>query len=426
MKQHEKVLLICKDNYEVPNKKNVVQLQIAPSIQDLAHYANLDTTKEIFFLFENDDQNIRLTNELQSFKKSSNLKSNNKLVCYSQISENKLKRLLNDVPLFKGSHENFDAKFINIDSVLTSNLVSQNPVYKHINLDQYLETGTVTIGVIGKGSFRDKIVLELIRQNAYGIKKKIKVVVFDEEYTLKVNTLFDVVDIEIVNKHELKNYGNELDILYVAYYNEYLCYNEFIKLQQTKIICNKNGAEEKINLWESINKIILISVKGEHYIDEAIQKHESDESNINKNKSFYFATGQNITFDNIELYQKAEQIHNIYVSMSPNSTPKLWEDLSEEERDANRYAALFVDQHLYFYKYLINKGYSQETVIDILAEKEHHRWLVEKLIKGYVHDTITSSDLKTNNLLLPWTLLSEGSRNYNHDFISRIIKENLN
>lgn len=110
-----------------------------------------------------------------------------------------------------------------------------------------------------------------------------------------------------------------------------------------------------------------------------------------------------------------------------------WENLPQEYKDSNRKAADHIGVKIRGLGYVIAPEYNEEeepdlytTVtlskeeIEMLAQLEHVRWMAERLLAGWKHDSVRNDKVKRTPYLVDWKDLDEGTRDYDRGSIENI------
>ncbi len=119
----------------------------------------------------------------------------------------------------------------------------------------------------------------------------------------------------------------------------------------------------------------------------------------------------------------AREFHKVY----QESTKQSWKDLREEFKESNCQAADHIMEKLYAmgYEAVKVKGRAKvnkfsEKEIEIMAEMEHGRWNVERLMDGWRWGEKKDVDKKINPSLVGWKYLPDDIRKYDRDMVKMI------
>ncbi len=100
-----------------------------------------------------------------------------------------------------------------------------------------------------------------------------------------------------------------------------------------------------------------------------------------------------------------------------HSSLRSYRDLSEEEKDQNRQNVRDIPAKLALVGYVMRPARSNEPPIDfpgaeleVLARREHERWMAAKLAAGWKYASKTDKGRKLHQALLPWDELPEEER----------------
>ncbi len=122
-----------------------------------------------------------------------------------------------------------------------------------------------------------------------------------------------------------------------------------------------------------------------------------------------------------ELYRQHE---GILMPWSPQSLVN-WDDLTEELQNSNLHAADHIVQKLNQIGCTLepSDGDAPEPVkfspteIEIMAEMEHARWTVERLVQGWKLGPRKDYEDKTNPFIVPWSELDDNIRDIDRDIV---------
>jgi ppGpp synthetase/RelA/SpoT-type nucleotidyltranferase len=132
----------------------------------------------------------------------------------------------------------------------------------------------------------------------------------------------------------------------------------------------------------------------------------------------------------------AHHIHDEYQRMQlknlkkdeKNSSMRDWADLSEEFRNSNRAQADHTRTKLNKIGYTLTKVNDRDIVVakfsrgevEVLAEMEHGRWNVERLLAGWRYGPKKDVDRKISPYLLQWNQLSEPVKEWDRNTIREL------
>jgi ppGpp synthetase/RelA/SpoT-type nucleotidyltranferase len=119
----------------------------------------------------------------------------------------------------------------------------------------------------------------------------------------------------------------------------------------------------------------------------------------------------------------AKEFHNVY----QESTKQNWQDLREGFKESNLQAADHIMEKLRSmgYEAVRVKGKARvkkftENEIEMMAEMEHGRWNVERLMDGWRWGEKKDVDKKINPSLIGWKYLPDDIRQYDRDMVKMI------
>ena len=116
-------------------------------------------------------------------------------------------------------------------------------------------------------------------------------------------------------------------------------------------------------------------------------------------------------------------------SRREHSLLKPYSELSEDEKESNRNNVRDIPNKLASVGYVMTKTKCNETPIkfkndeiEILAKKEHERWMQEKLSTGWQYAKKTNRTKKLHKSLIPWEKLSEDEKEKDRALVKGIPK----
>lgn len=116
------------------------------------------------------------------------------------------------------------------------------------------------------------------------------------------------------------------------------------------------------------------------------------------------------------------------LEVGPAEVP--WEILPEEYRESSRAQAASVEDALAALPnprdiVICHEGQTAPSAspltgdeIEFLAEREHDRWMAEKIAQGWTYAPMRDNDAKHHNNLLPWSELDEAAQQIDRDMVS--------
>jgi hypothetical protein len=129
----------------------------------------------------------------------------------------------------------------------------------------------------------------------------------------------------------------------------------------------------------------------------------------------------------------AREIHDIYrnrLKRTQSEDPSLaeWDRLVDQLKNSNRAQADHIAQKLSAAGYTVRKARSKAIEprrfspdeIEIMAELEHGRWNVERLLDGWKWGPIKDVANKISPYIIPWTALPEEMKEYDRDVARQI------
>jgi hypothetical protein len=123
------------------------------------------------------------------------------------------------------------------------------------------------------------------------------------------------------------------------------------------------------------------------------------------------------------LERMAEAAHSVFARMmnataAPHSSLVPYAALPEDEREQNRDTVRDIPQKLAAAGYLMTPARSNEAPfrfpgegLEMLAEREHERWVRMRLATGWRHGAQTDKAKKIHQALLPWRKMQDSEMN---------------
>lgn len=133
----------------------------------------------------------------------------------------------------------------------------------------------------------------------------------------------------------------------------------------------------------------------------------------------FMACMQRLDLDGELLERMAEAAHSVFARMmsaaeSSHTQSVSFAELPEDERDQNRDNVRDIPQKLAAAGYLMTPARSNEPpfrfpgdALEMLAEREHERWVRGKLAAGWRHGARTDKPNKVHQALLPWRKMQD-------------------
>lgn len=129
----------------------------------------------------------------------------------------------------------------------------------------------------------------------------------------------------------------------------------------------------------------------------------------------------------------AKALHEAYLAQqkadNPNATPEEkpamveWEDLAEEYRESSRNQAVSIEEALAALprpRTIVVGGTTaalSRDDIEVLARREHDRWMNEKIANGWTYAPVRDNTAKHHPNLLPWEEIDEPTRQIDRDMV---------
>jgi class 3 adenylate cyclase/tetratricopeptide (TPR) repeat protein len=115
-------------------------------------------------------------------------------------------------------------------------------------------------------------------------------------------------------------------------------------------------------------------------------------------------------------------------TLETNSAFRLWEELPEDLREANRAQVADIPNKLRRLGYELAPGHGihpseikiTDAQIDELAIREHDRWMNDRIRHGWTYSSTRDNARKQHNLLVPWDELSEPEKEKDRDTVRNL------
>ncbi len=435
------------DNLLISNLKNKKIRYVFGNAEnpEILEKANIRFASAIFVLTGNDKANIHITQIISDIYKQKNIEKFIKIILH--ISDH------SNMQIFKEFQErkikNIDFHAFNIYQKIASVAVNK---YRPDQSGKY--TGTTDppchILVHGMNRLGEQIVLESIQLYHFANLRKLKVTLIDNDierkaldFRAKFPLIDNIADITFKNHFELINYPDYdvlsgISLCFICGETESQNYQTAKQIRQIffKMELNENplyGDKKALDSESLEEPRIIILMPADHDILNLFENFnvvsdylhiECFDSYANVCKKQMIADEKDLT-DNI-----AMQIHNIYLGLEEAELMKSWENLTEREKDFNRYPARHLAIKLQYLNVKIVPIDQPGEIFEIskipedklltLAKMEHNRWMAEKILGGYMPvkempDTEFQSRLKINlglhKDMQEWEELSEADRN---------------
>jgi len=129
----------------------------------------------------------------------------------------------------------------------------------------------------------------------------------------------------------------------------------------------------------------------------------------------------------------AQEIHDLYrnhLKLTQSQEPSLadWDNLVDHLKQSNRAQADHIAQKLNAAGYTVRKARSDTVTprqftpaeVEIMAELEHGRWNVERLLDGWEWGPIKDVAKKLSPYIIPWSALPEEMKEFDRDAVRHI------
>jgi Trk K+ transport system NAD-binding subunit len=421
------VLIIEKDpgNYylNLLKHKNIRFITGKTESEDLLLKAKIHKASFFYALTESDSANINLSHLVNKSLKDKNISKSIKINLH--LSE------LNNLQIFKSYQEKSD-DLIDIHAFNIYQKAAALVAYQY-SPDQFLpiltESDTaVHVLVHGMNPVGQALIIEIAQLYHFTNLKKTKLTVVDDFIQEKADKFLrifpfieQVLDIEFVDSFELKNdnfynKNKEISVCFVCSDTDSQSINiaktyrqEFVNLQviNTSVTLLKKIAAG--NLME-FPKIVVVLPKDPDFLN--LFSNIWDETrllNIDLFEIYPQVCTKTILTDDMEIYDDlAMQIHNTYLNLESAELIEKWNELTDEQKDWNRYPARHLFVKLRYLGAAIEELSSTanefdfssvtQSQNDLLARVEHTRWVAEKLIARF-RPTVETSNKEVQKVL---------------------------
>lgn len=128
-----------------------------------------------------------------------------------------------------------------------------------------------------------------------------------------------------------------------------------------------------------------------------------------------------------QVEKAAKAVHRSYLASTrpEDASHQPWEELQSQFKESNRSHVLFIEENLGVCRYGIQgaakpkKAVFSEEEIEIMAEMEHGRFVLERLTEGWRFGPVKDPDLKISPSLVSWEALDETYREIDRELVRR-------
>jgi len=357
---------------------------------------------------------------------------NESLQCFVHISDQDLAGYFTNHEIFHVSHDRFDARIFNIETLTAQSILRNNKL--NLSFDTDRKDINPHILLIGGGSFGERLMQQIGRYCHYrDSKRKVTLTIVE-----KVKYRSDHIEKRF--KTNLRDY---LELRFEPRHGGTLTDEDCMRLQDnytrpfTGICINVGSQREEMSIAKDIkqcngmNEIPLLVVTRKSSIFSFLKKVDQlSKQNIDIIDMIELASDYLVQEDPL-IDKIARVIHKQYLIFASPSGPTAvsWNVLPEQYKESNRGQALDIPFKLRMIGYDVgkaNSGFRQVSEdelnehLDILAEIEHKRWCVEKIVEGWKHGEILDETEHIHDQLKSYGELDDVFKNYNRNFAKNI------
>lgn len=342
----------------------------------------------------------------------------------------------NDSSLINES--NLETYFINPYSNALRQMISRIDLWNLIN--NHLPTkmasicdalGSINIGISGSGPLLESTIEEIIHLGTFGISTKPEFhFIGSNSYPKSIlsestkSTFDKVLTSSFLDIDSLPANPTPIDLLFICSENEILIKlilhklfqtNFHLNLKEVIILTENNGIE-----YSLLKKYIV------NLADHCLIYDEKPRSNIT---NIYFSNTSDLLMSIDEFYNlfgpDIRHVHDSYRRSISNGTLEDFKKLPELLIESNLLASirnqLILDMLKNAVKSICEKTFvSKESLIEIfwyLAQSEHERWYMERLIHGYILAECHDYLLNKNPNLKHWSQLTPAMKEENFAYL---------
>jgi len=405
-----KIVVIAPENNkyaESLHQRRIKLIMGDPTDTFILKTAAIRKVAKLFAVTHSDKQNVEIAQVAFSILKTAKRKE--VLPCFVLVNEPKMKSILEETAFFKYKTGNFDALLFNINEIGIKYGIC-------MNIDKMLPATlkkSPEILIVGLTDKTENVILNFAHCTNMQ-RNRFKVSIFEPEKTK--------MDLFLKKYHYLNDYleiktGDNL---------EKLCTE---KIFDSIFICGEsqmNDIKQAIEIHYLIGKQapnIFLFCNDTSIINVSLQE------DLEKKKIFLINLYQLIADYVFELNEniesQAKEAHYFWNNVYKKNTE--WDDLSGHFKQSNRNQILdiFLKTYIAFGKTTDDFKHCLVSLSDkekeTLAMMEHRRWVLEKLINGWVFGE-RDNEFKRHDCFIPWSELSEEQQAKDYDAINLMLK----
>lgn len=422
----------------------------------LLKQANILKAKTVFVLTGDDKTNINITHKIAELYEQERMETSLKIILHISDYFN--------MNIFKEFQEknsgNIDFHAFNIFQKIASVVVGKYSPDLFKDFDNTSDPNC-NILIHGFNKIGEHIILEAIHLYHFANLKKLIITVIDDKASEKANSfmsrfplLNQIVRMEFLNTEDFINNRNNkllagISLCFICGDLESECYTIANRYRQ---IFYKSSLEKlKGNVIENVQnkylmeypKIVALLPVDPGILD-LFRNFSSicDSLFIDRFAAYKHVCNKQLIADDKDLIDNiAIQIHNLYMGLGESELLLNWENLTEREKDFNRFPARHLAIKLRYLKLAMVPVSNQNSEFKItaipkekhtvLAKMEHNRWVAEKILEGYIQlDEVAFKGLNLNlrkylhlhKDIKPWEELTKSDQDKDSLFMDNIQK----
>jgi len=369
--------------------------------------SRLKKANVLYAFVDNDKVNVKIAQSVSLFLENEKVK-NNPLKCFVLIKDRELKLILEETPLFKYKTDFFDGNIFNINEMgmkygIVSHIdkilpkeIKTPPEILLIGLTEKTEFALVNLVhclTMQRESFRFTIVEKNPRKIRY----------FQKEYSYFQNfaeiTFVSDIDSEKYYDTVLVCTDNPIEAVKQSVDIRYL-FGEKGKNTNILVFCNETDTFNEVLKKELVEKNIFPVILFSQIADYVFELDE-----------------------NIE--EKAKETHYFW-NMLYNQN-KEWDEMAGHFKQSSRnqildnYLRIYIARGETFNQFNNRLVSFSDLEKETLAMMEHRRWVIEKLVNGWVAGD-RNNDMKRHNCLVLWEQLSDEEKSKDFDAIDLMFR----
>ncbi|MTV48852.1 hypothetical protein GJ688_07635 [Heliobacillus mobilis] len=461
--RHITVIELNNDNDQLVSyrKKGITIIQGSATDPITLQKAGISKAAYLFILTNNDDTNIEIAfkafqtvtsyavNEIMPKVKDGIISSRDlrkrksNLKCYAHVSNSIMFDLFRQHKLFNHNHRSFEGKLFNLYEASSRQVFNQYPPDELCGgLCHLPDSAPIHIVIVGFVTIGRTLLLHILRQAHYGNLKRTRITIIDSAADIESSRFrgaypgveqvaevhFLSKDPQSLNMHDILQLNDicPVPILYISLDDDTLTYLTAYRLA-AQINHVGDAPVNGLQIVACIPEITPLYplMKGK----EQLTTYDSGLQLPDQMQIFHMIS-ESCNWKVIvqeDLDEHAEKLHQDYLNTRTELTSEeismSWDELSEEYRNSNRYAAdhysikqraiLAAFQNLRDKEKGLQPPFVDDNLVERLARMEHQRWTAEKLLSGWTYGPKRDDGKKKNPNLVDWDRLDEQVKLYN-------------